>query len=241
MPKKVAVENTKKISGNAKKAASAAAKAEENQKKAAIVEDTEWSKGAKSSAKKDAENEKKAELARKKAEKEALLKEEMESLKAAKPSASKDKKKAAAAPAGPKRGIDAALAGSSGFEDDSNKALPALSVSGIDNALDALDLTHGADAGVDRHPERRKRAAYAAFEERRLPEAREENKGLRLGQIKELLRKEFEKSDENPMNQINKNISYNATPEEIKAQKEATKKATEAKLLSLSGGLGGSR
>jgi hypothetical protein len=50
--KKAAGENTKKAAGNAKKAEAAAQKAAvENQKKAA-VEDEEWSKGAKSSAKK---------------------------------------------------------------------------------------------------------------------------------------------------------------------------------------------
>jgi hypothetical protein len=50
--KKAAGENTKKAAGNAKKAEVAAQKAAvENQKKAA-VEDEEWSKGAKNSAKK---------------------------------------------------------------------------------------------------------------------------------------------------------------------------------------------
>lgn len=50
--KKQAGENTKKVSGNAKKAEAAAAKqAVENQKKAA-AEDDDWGKGAKSNAKK---------------------------------------------------------------------------------------------------------------------------------------------------------------------------------------------
>lgn len=49
--KKAAGENTKKVAGNAKKAEAAAQKqAVENQKKA-VVEEAEWSKGAKSTAK----------------------------------------------------------------------------------------------------------------------------------------------------------------------------------------------
>ena len=221
MPKKPAAENSKKVAGNAKKAAHAAAKAEVEAQKRAAVEDSDWAKGAKSSIKKEAEAEKKAEAARKKAEKEALLKAEMESLKNAKPSASKDKstKVKTSIPSPPRRGIDTALS-SVGYE--GSKTLPTLVASGIDDALDALDITagtHGAE--IDRHPERRVKAAYSAFEEKRLPELKVEHPGLRLTQMKEMIRKEFDKSPENPMNQ-SRNVSYDATKEEI-----ATKRATE--------------
>ena len=77
---------------------------------------------------------------------------------------------------------------------------PALSASNIDDALDALSLTTGgtdaerkAVAGIDRHPERRQKAALAAFEDRRLPELRKEHPGLRLQQYKDLIFKEFQK------------------------------------------------
>jgi len=228
MPPKKAQENSKKISGNAKKAAAKAAVEEAESKKKATAEDIEWAKGAKSSAKKEAEAEKKAEAARKKAEKDELLKAELEMIKSAKPSASKDKNpKKAQAPL-PKRGIDAALASSSGEE---KAVLPALVASGIDDALDALDLTAAAGSAgqVDRHPERRVKAAYAAFEERRLPQLREEHKGLRMGQMKELIRKEFEKSEENPMNQANI-VGYDATKEQIIAKKQADRVAAENRL-----------
>lgn len=218
MPKKPAAENTKKAAGNAKKAAHAAAKAEVEAQKRAAVDDADWAKGAKSSMKKEAEAEKKAEAARKKAEKEALLKAEMESIKNAKPSASKDKSTKLKVPI-PRRGIDTAL---SNVGEEGSSVLPTLVASGIDDALDALDITtgtHGTE--VDRHPERRVKAAYAAFEERRLPELRAEHPGLRLAQMKEILRKEFDKSPENPMNQ-SRNVSYDATKNEI-----ATKRATE--------------
>ena len=50
------------------------------------------------------------------------------------------------------------------------------------------------------HPERRFKAAYTQFEARRLEEMKDE-KGLRRQQKVERIRKEFEKSDENPFNQ----------------------------------------
>ena len=53
---------------------------------------------------------------------------------------------------------------------DYNKDIPELSASGLDSALEALSLT-GTGGGVsnkdiDRHPERRVKAAYNAYEEK---------------------------------------------------------------------------
>ena len=105
-----------------------------------------------------------------------------------------------------------------------------LNASNVDDALDALTLATGTDKGtVDRHPERRYKAAYAAYEERRLPEVREEHKGLRLGQMKELIKKEFEKSEENPFNQVS-NVRYDATKDEIALAKKVEMEKIEARL-----------
>lgn len=54
---------------------------------------------------------------------------------------------------------------------------------------------------VDKHPEKHMKAAYAAFEERRLKQLKEENPTLRLSQLKQMLFKEWQKSPENPLNQ----------------------------------------
>jgi len=77
---------------------------------------------------------------------------------------------------------------------------PALAASNIEDALDALSLTTGGEAedrkavaGIDRHPERRQKAALAAFEDKRLPELKQEHPGLRLQQYKDLIYKEFQK------------------------------------------------
>lgn len=153
-------------------------------------ETAEWSKGAKSSSKAEAEAAKKAALAAKKAEKAALEEAERAALPS-KPAvrAPRGEDKKAAKRAG--GGIDEALFASSA---------PGLSASNIDDALDALSLTRGGEgeerravAGIDRHPERRQKAALAAFEDRRLPELKKEHPGLRLQQYKDLIYKEFQK------------------------------------------------
>lgn len=57
------------------------------------------------------------------------------------------------------------------------------------------------DPEMDRHPEKRMKAAYASFEERMMPMIKEQNPTLRLSQLKQILRKEWMKSAENPLNQ----------------------------------------
>ncbi|KAG9486253.1 hypothetical protein GDO78_006586 [Eleutherodactylus coqui] len=61
---------------------------------------------------------------------------------------------------------------------------------------------------LDRHPERRMKAAFTAYEELNLPRLKEENPNMRLSQLKQLLKKEWMKSPENPMNQ--RHAVYNA-------------------------------
>ncbi|OCL00502.1 DUF1014-domain-containing protein [Cenococcum geophilum 1.58] len=214
-PKKNAGENSKKAAGQARKAEAAAQKQAAKDAQGAAAEDKEWSKGAKSNAKAEAAAAKAAEAARKKAEKEALLKEEEASLptKAKAGNAKTAQKKA--------KGIDSALS--------SFSAPSTLNASGIDNALDALDLTHNTTDKVDRHPERRFKAAYAQYEERRLEEMKDE-KGLRRQQRIDQIRKEFEKHPDNPFNQVAG--KYNSTRDELAEIREQEKEKTEKRLAS---------
>ena len=163
----------------------------------------------------DAAAEKAAEATRKKAEKAALLAEEEASL----PSKPKGAgaKKAEKKPAG--RGIDSAL----GSLDKPS----ALNATGIDNALDALDITADNSDKLDRHPERRFKAAYAQYEERRLDEMKDE-KGLRRNQKVAEIRKEFEKHPDNPFNQVN--ATYNASRDDMTAIREGVKGEKERRL-----------
>lgn len=65
---------------------------------------------------------------------------------------------------------------------------------------DAIAVLNVDGIPVDRHPEKRMKAAYNAFEEQELPRLKEENPNMRLSQLKQLLRKEWMKSPDNPMN-----------------------------------------
>lgn len=213
-------ENSKKAAGNAKKAENANKKKQAELQAAEAAEALKWEEGSKQD-KKANEKFKKEEAARKKAEREALLRAEEESVPAKPSSKSRGSAKVAAKRAGK---IDDFL--------DFNSAKPSLSASGIDNALEALSLT-SKDGGVqakdiDRHPERRVKAAYAAFEERRIPEIKQEQPGLRLQQIKNLIHKEFQKSPENPMNQ-DTNVKYNASRDEVSDLKKDIREKREKK------------
>jgi hypothetical protein len=75
-----------------------------------------------------------------------------------------------------------------------------ISASGLDNVLDALSI--GAGGGGDAHPEKRRKAAYLTFEAAMLPQLREEYPGLKLQQYQQKIFKLWEKSPDNPMNQV---------------------------------------
>lgn len=158
-----------------------------------------------------------AEAARKKAEKDALLKAE-EAFQPSKP------KGAGAKTAQKKtRGLDLSQL------DSPSGPASALSASGIDNALDALSLTSAANDKIDRHPERRFKAAYTAFEERRMEEMKDE-KGLRRQQKIDQIRKEFEKHADNPFNQVAGR--YNSTRDELAEIREQERTKIEERLTS---------
>lgn len=152
-----------------------------------------------------------------------LAAEEKDARAAPKNSKSAAKKTSAA----PSRGLDL-----SQLDDPGDQKLAALSATGIDNALDALSLTAGDQgaAKIDRHPERRFKAAYTVFEERRLREMESDGSGdgLRLNQKKEKIKKEFEKSEENPFNQVS--ARFDASKEELREIREREKAKIEARL-----------
>lgn len=106
----------------------------------------------------------------------------------------------------------------------SKKDLAALNASGIDNAIDALSLTANSHDKIDRHPERRFKAAYNTFEERRLDEMKDD-KSLRRQQKIEQIRKEFDKHPDNPFNQVSG--TYNMSKEEMNAVKEGERQKKE--------------
>lgn len=255
--KKGAGENSKKAQGQARKADAAAAKNAAKERATEEAEAKEWNKGAKSNAKayvflflslphhhlyssrairfldyiqifairkpfnangfnSESAAAKAAEAARKKAEKDALLAAEEAALPSKPKGNAKTAQKKSAAPS---RGIDAAFA--------SLDSPSALSASGIDNALDALSLATNTQEKVERHPERRFKAAYAKYEERRLEEMKDD-KSLRKQQKINKIYEEFKKHPDNPFNQVA--VRYDASKEEIKEVKEKEREKKEKRL-----------
>ncbi|KAH9857494.1 hypothetical protein C2E23DRAFT_804506 [Lenzites betulinus] len=221
--------------GNAKKESGRAKKAENEAKKAAAAdadkerkEADEWSKGSKaaSKAKEDKEEKRRAELARK-AENARLLAEEESSapakVKVAPKAATKKAPPKVAKPAGPGAiaaggGLGAVSTPPEAVDDSKPAEVESFTATGIDNAIDLLEVvTAKMDkasvgsqaANIERHPERRFKAAFEAYKERELPKARKEHPGLRLQQYNDLIYKQFQKSPENPFNQVN--LSYDAS------------------------------
>ncbi|CDI79179.1 Coiled-coil domain-containing protein 124, related [Eimeria acervulina] len=74
-----------------------------------------------------------------------------------------------------------------------------VSASNLDDALSQLAVADS--PAEDRHPERRMRAAYRAYEEQMMPRLKAENPTLKRSQLLELLSKQWKKAPENPLNQ----------------------------------------
>uniref|UniRef100_A0A1J3DID2 Coiled-coil domain-containing protein n=1 Tax=Noccaea caerulescens TaxID=107243 RepID=A0A1J3DID2_NOCCA len=69
----------------------------------------------------------------------------------------------------------------------------------VDEALARITVTDSLP--VDRHPEKRLKASFKAFEEAELPRLKEEKPGLTHTQYKDLIWKMWKKSPDNPLNQ----------------------------------------
>ncbi|KAG0056039.1 hypothetical protein BGZ90_005608 [Linnemannia elongata] len=214
-------ENSKVTAANERKAVAAAAKTAKKAQDDESVHAADWAKGAKAN-KKEAEEQKRQEQLAKKREAARALEEEEKSLKSkpAKPVKGEEKKAI-------KKTAKAEAFG------NEVKVVEEFSASNIDDALDLLTLT-GAPAGtngpittgkgkdVDRHPERRFKAAFAAYVEREMPILKKEHPGLRQNQMQDLLYKQFQKSPENPFNQANV-LAYDANKQEEREHINARK------------------
>lgn len=71
----------------------------------------------------------------------------------------------------------------------------------IDEALTVLSSK--ADTETDKHPEKRMKAAYKAYEDAELKIMKAENPSLKLSQMKQIIFKNWQKAPENPLNQVN--------------------------------------
>lgn len=212
MPKKFVGENSKAVAARARKSA---AREEEAAKKQKQLEDEYWKDDNKhvvrKQQRKDEQVKKKQELQDKKAESKALAEKEMNSIQITKKQPITKITQAQIQSENEKRRL-AALKSTVGgvtktvetqeeapLEENLNRLLPtACDARTVEDAIAVLNVK---ETEVDRHPEKRMKAAYAVFEETHLPQLKAENPSLRLTQLKQMLFKEWTKSPENPMNQ----------------------------------------
>lgn len=66
---------------------------------------------------------------------------------------------------------------------------------------DAISILSETEPAGEKHPEKRMKAAYLKYEEINLPILKQENPNMRLSQLKQMLKKDWMKSPDNPMNQ----------------------------------------
>ncbi|WFC99293.1 hypothetical protein MYAM1_002037 [Malassezia yamatoensis] len=222
MPAKM---NAKAVQGRARKAEAADRKAAQEAEVREQEEDQKWQKGAKGKTAADDRREKEDAKSRKREELKRLQEEDEASTPGKKSSGKQSNNTKPSAKA----------KGSAGPNDldDLDMQIASFNASSLDDALEAMTLVNdrsdkasrGAAAGaLEKHPERRFKAAFEAYKERQLPKLREEHPGLRLQQYNDLLYKQFQKSPENPFNQLH--VSYDASKEDklslLKAKRDAS-------------------
>ncbi|GBC00510.1 hypothetical protein RclHR1_03880020 [Rhizophagus clarus] len=226
MPKKFKGENTRVTAAKERKAVH---QREVDTKKQAEKERKEaeaWSVGAKDTSKKETQRLKKEAQLAKKNEAAKLLEQEERELSKYKPVLKLSKKSGEETKA---------IKKTQKVEQESieRREIPEFSASNIDDALDLLENSSSnaptSAANIERHPERRFKAAFRAYEEQEMPKLRKENPGLRYAQLHNLLYENFKKSPDNPFNQSNI-IRYNASKEEERNLVEITRKNIEDRL-----------
>ncbi|CAH1962830.1 unnamed protein product [Acanthoscelides obtectus] len=209
MPKKFASENTKAVAARERKKQ---AKDEADKQKQKDIEDAYWQDDdkqiKKKQQKKEQEEKKRLEALQRKNDAKALLEKEMGEIskkpagKVAPPSKLtrqqiSDKVASTTKPEKqPEKKIETHL--DVPLEENLNRVHTEGEARTIDEAISILG---GADETLDKHPEKRMKALYTAYEERRLKELKVENPSLRLSQLKQMIFKEWQKSPENPLNQ----------------------------------------
>eukprot|EP00873_Tetraselmis_striata_P022744 jgi/Tetstr1/443008/TSEL_031068.t1 len=216
-------ENEKVVAARDRKAAQ---KEEKGARQAKQEEDTYWAEagaGAKSKAqkKKEEADQRAAEAAKKKREAKLLAEAEEKALAksaAGKAAAAKDKMtaferskiKMTDQQVAAREAKEREMAGKRQVSEEdyarqmrldeanTNRNEDEIVATGVDQALNAL--TVGEASSSDIHPEKRVKAAFAAYHEANLPQLKAEKPGLRANQYRDMLWKQFQKSPENPMN-----------------------------------------
>ncbi|CAJ0593515.1 unnamed protein product [Cylicocyclus nassatus] len=211
MPKKFANENPKVIAARERKAEK---KKDEQERKQKAAEDAYWADDDKlvhrKQQRKEEEEKKRLEALKRKEENRRLAEAEMERL--ASNTGASHPQKVTRAELEQRKEAEARLrleeerkmklaAEKLEVVEDIEENVNQLEVDGetATTVSEAIQILGGTTEEVDRHPEKRMRAAYLAFEEANLPRMKQEHPTYRLSQLKQLLKKEWQKSPENPL------------------------------------------
>ncbi|XP_074650782.1 coiled-coil domain-containing protein 124-B-like [Tubulanus polymorphus] len=212
MPKKFPTENSKAAAARERKQAK---KSEEADRQKKAEDDAYWADNDKhvtrKQNRKDEKDKKKQEQLQKKQELKKLHDEEMESVKGKSAPAATTKVTRAQVEEFRRKEAEAAMKKKQQAErivsvDDMplEENVNRLTIDGSEarNVDEAITVLGDKDqSGIDRHPEKRMKAAYTAFEEENLPILKQQNPNMRLSQLKQMLKKDWMKSPQNPMNQ----------------------------------------
>lgn len=212
MPKKFQGENSKAATARARKAE---AKAVADARKKKEEEDALWQETdkhvLKKEQRKDDKEKKRIELLERKKENQRLLDEENARLKGKAQSAlaaggkvtraqieetlQKENENQLQLKPNEKSHLETPL------EENVNRVIPEEGSVEARTIEDAIAVLSTGPEELDRHPERRMKAAFATYEEANMPRLKMENPNMRLSQLKQQLKKEWTKAPENPLNQ----------------------------------------
>lgn len=191
------------------------------------LEEKKWSEGTRDESKRQEEEAKRLEKLIKNKEKKELEAQEAQELAKYKASANKSNSnsgKDIPQPLFKSKSTNWTLSVSSDGG-QSSESIEMFSASNLDDALlllESANVSSTSLGNVEKHPERRMKAAFCAFEAREMPILRAENPSLKHSQILERLHKMWKKSPENPFNQlhVNHNMTQDQQAEIVKADQD---------------------
>lgn len=209
--------NSKAEEGRARKLAAKEAAKEKQLREKQREEDKRWEQGTKDTSKQAAEEAKRLEKLIRKQEARAIEEQERRELEKLKPAKSNKLKVPESSTQSSVKSPSLNWSLSRSISSDgslSSGSIEAFSASNIDDALLILESanTSSTSVQVEKHPERRVKAAFAAYEARELPKLKAEYPTLRHTQLMERLHKMWQKAPENPFNQLH--VAHNVTREE---------------------------
>ena len=217
--------NSKAEEGREKKAEIKDKEKQKSRSEKEKLEEKKWAEGTKDESRKQEEEAKRLEKLIKKQEKKEI--EDRESQELAKYKASEAKSKSYSNTPEPlfrSKSLNWTLSVSSDGG-NSSESIEKFSASNLDDALlllESANISSNSLNSVEKHPERRMKAAFALFEARELPKLRLENPSLKHSQYLERLHKLWKKSPENPFNQLHvaHNMSAGEQADIIKADQD---------------------